>query len=126
MAQGVRNINFRLTGFANDGMYYTYPSRVRWERSVGGRRGFRELISAAAEISAQEDRSFGVYPDFDFLYIHNQAAFDGIVLKGNVARRVDNRYASRYTEAEETAKGRMYYRCTISAYCPAFSSGVNF
>ncbi len=104
--RGVSNINFRLTGFANDGMYYTYPTRLRWERVVGGKKGLRGLISAAGEISAQEGKNFQIFPEFDFLYIHNQALFDGITLKGNVSRRVDNRYASRRVEEEQLSAER--------------------
>ena len=35
--QNITNINFRLTGFANGGMKYTYPAKVRWDRLVAAR-----------------------------------------------------------------------------------------
>ena len=85
----ITNVSFKLTGFANDGMYYTYPVRVKWERCLGGKSGFRDLLDSSA------DKGFGVYPEFDFQYINNNTLFDGIGKFGNVSRMVDNRYASK-------------------------------
>ena len=89
----VININFKLTGFANGGMYFTYPSRVRWDKACGGSDGFEALVSYSKEVGG--NAHFGIYPDFDFMYINNHEAFDGITLKNNAARMVDNRYASK-------------------------------
>ncbi len=89
------NINFRLTGFANGGMYFTYPAKVKWERSVGGKRGFKDLLENAGDISDKAGYNFGIFPDFDFLFINNTALFDGINANGSAARMVDNRYASK-------------------------------
>ena len=91
------NINFKLTGFANGGMHFTYPAKLKWERSVGGKKGFKSLVAMAAEYNAKDGYTFGVYPDFDFLYISNTAAFDGIGLNRSASRLVDNRYASKQT-----------------------------
>ncbi len=93
---GVKNINFRLTGFANGGMSATYPVKVTWENSVGGADGAKELIEAASSVNASDKTAnFGLYPDFDFLYIHNEEMFDGISYLGTTAIMVDNRYASK-------------------------------
>ncbi|MBO7292906.1 MAG: hypothetical protein J6V07_03120 [Clostridia bacterium] len=86
---GITNVNFKLTGFANGGMSATYPAKLKWESAVGGKRGFSDLIAAA------DEKGFGVYPDFDFTYISNEATFDGVSLKGLGARTVDNRYCSK-------------------------------
>ena len=86
---GITNINFKLTGFANGGLDATYPAKLKWENAVGGKRGFRELIDLAKE------KGFGVYPEFEFSYISNQASFDGVSLKELGARTVDNRYCSK-------------------------------
>ncbi len=93
----ILNVNFKLTGFANGGMHFTYPAKLKWERSVGGKRGFTSLVEAAAKYNENAQYNFGVYPDFDFLYINNTAAFDGIGLNRSAARLVDNRYASKQT-----------------------------
>jgi len=90
----IKNVNFRLTGFTNGGMHYTYPAKVNWESSVGGKSGFNDLLSVAAAESAKDGQTFGIYPDFDFVYINNTSAFDGISNKIS-ACMVDNRYASK-------------------------------
>ncbi len=93
---GVKNINFRLTGFANGGMSATYPAKVSWQSSLGGNDGLKDLLDNADDIKAKNDGSnLGIFPDFDFLYIHNTALFDGVSYRGTAAVMVDNRYASK-------------------------------
>lgn len=86
---GISNVQFKLTGFANGGMYYTYPNRLKWMNEVGGDSGFASLLDEA------KSKGFGVYPDFDFMYVTNRELFDGIDLKYAAARTIDNRYSSR-------------------------------
>ena len=95
--ENIKNINFKLTGFANGGMHSTYPAKLKWEKSVGGKKGFETLVANAASISAAADSHFGIYPDFDFMYINNTASFDGVGRRGTAACMVDNRYASKQT-----------------------------
>ena len=57
---GVNNINFKLTGYANGGMYATVPSDVKWEKAVGGASGLRELLKKAEEVNATEDKHLGL------------------------------------------------------------------
>ena len=91
----ILNVNFKLTGFSNGGMHFTYPAKLKWERSVGGKKGFAALVDTADSYNKNAQYNFGIYPDFDFLYISNTAAFDGIGLNKSAARLVDNRYASQ-------------------------------
>ena len=93
--QNVKNVNFRLTGFANDGMYYTYPNRASWQTVLGGDRAFQNLVNESKRISKIDGQTLGVYPEFDFLYITNTAFGDGIDQSSVGARMVDNRYASK-------------------------------
>ena len=95
--QNIKNINFRLTGFTNGGMSSTYPAKVKWESSVGGKKGFSSLVNKADKINALNDgvSNFSVYPDFDFMYINETSAFDGVSKNKNAAKMVDNRYASK-------------------------------
>ena len=93
--EDIKNINFRLTGFANGGMNFTYPVRAKWEKVCGRKSGFYDLRDAANEASDAEGVNFGIFPEFDFMYIYNTKAGDGIKIKGNVSRMVDNRYASK-------------------------------
>ncbi|MBR2343307.1 MAG: hypothetical protein IKA64_03540, partial [Clostridia bacterium] len=90
----VTNVNFKLTGFANGGMYFTYPTKVRWEKACGGKKGFASLMSAASERTAGS-AAMGIYPDFDFAFISNTAMFDGISNKNTAVKMLDNRYASK-------------------------------
>ena len=93
--ENITNINFRLTGYANGGMKATYPTKVKWERACGGKSGFNDLIKKTEEISKDGDLNFAVYPEFDFVYINETAAFDGISNKKHASKMVDNRYASK-------------------------------
>ena len=86
---GITNINFKLTGFANGGMYSTYPAKLKWMKEVGGSDGFRHLLETA------RSEGFGVYPEFDFMYLSNQEMFDGVSLRDAGARTIDNRYSSK-------------------------------
>ena len=93
--KNIKNVNFRLTGFANGGMSFTYPAKVKFESSVGGKRGFRDLISYASTVNEMGNYNMGIYPDFDFQYIANTGAFDGISKNKDASRMVDNRFASK-------------------------------
>lgn len=89
----VKNINFKLTGFANGGMYSTMPYKLKWEKNVGGANGFKDLITKAEEVNAKTDGShLGLYPDFDFAYAQGDATFDGLNLKKDAVKTLDNRY----------------------------------
>lgn len=87
-ADGIKNINFKLTGYANGGMKSTVPYKLKWEKAVGGSDGFEELVADAKE------NNYGVYPDFDFAYINETGAFDGVSLKKHAVKSIDNRYTS--------------------------------
>ena len=92
--QNITNINFRLTGFANGGMHSTYPAKVKWEKACGGIKGIKALLEAAKE-STTDGANFGIFPEFDFAYVTNTAAFDGISDNKHFSLMMDNRYASK-------------------------------
>ena len=89
------NVNFKLTGFANGGLHYTYPTKVKWEKSLGGKKGIKQLLSTSNSVNESGEGHFGVYPEFDFMYINNTSLFDGVSPKKSAALMVDNRYASK-------------------------------
>ena len=62
-SRNVKNINFKMTGFANGGMYSTMPYNLKWEKNLGGSKGFEELIAKADEIIGTN----GIYRDKNFL-----------------------------------------------------------
>lgn len=92
--QNIKNINFKLTGFANGGLKSTYPVKLKWVKACGGKSGFKDLIEKAEEITASGEGTFNIYPDFDFMYINKTATFDGISVEDTAATLVDSRYAS--------------------------------
>ncbi len=47
-SQGVTNINFKLTGYANGGMYATIPYNLKWEKAVSKDVSMQELFNLAA------------------------------------------------------------------------------
>lgn len=90
-AQGITNINFKLTGFANGGMDSTVPYRLKWVDVVGGKSGFEDLIDYA------KGTGMTVYPEFDFVYITAMDTLDGVSLKKHAVKTIDSRYTSKRT-----------------------------
>lgn len=87
-AAGITNVDFKLTGYANGGMYPTVPIKLKWEKAAGGADGYDTLLAYAAE------KGFGVYPDFDFAYVNNHKNFDGLKFDRDIVKTIDNRYSS--------------------------------
>ena len=92
--KGVKNINFKMTGFANGGMYATIPSSLKWEKAVGGAKGFRELLEKFAAVNESGDANVQLYPDFDFAYMQVDELFDSFMLSKDAVKTIDNRYTS--------------------------------
>ena len=113
-AQGMKNINFKLTGYANGGMQYTMPGNLKFEKAVGGKQGFQELLDKAAEVNKQENSNLGVFPDFDFAYMSNSKLFDGHSAYKHNAQTIDGRYASKRVYSATQQKYDNYYDMVIS------------
>ena len=115
-AAGVNNINFILTGYNKGGLSEpTYPNRIKWEDSVGGKEGFEDLMTYAKE------QGVGIFPDFDFVFYANDSAGDGLSLKKHAVKTIDNRYTSKrvYNSTKQTYMS--YYELAISpAYYHVF------
>ncbi len=111
----VKNINFKMTGFANGGMYATMPSSLKWEKKLGGKDGFQALADEANRINALADGShLGLYPDFNFAYIEQNTLFDGVNLKEDAIKTIDNRYTMfrSYNAAQQSFTS--FYQLAIS------------
>lgn len=114
-SQEMTNINFKLTGFANGGMKYTVPGKLKFEKAVGGNDGFQELLDAAAKINQDDpDANFGIFPDFDFVYNINSEIFDGYSSYKHTAQTIDGRYASKKAYSATQQKYVNYYEMAIS------------
>ncbi len=105
------NLNFKLTGYANGGMYSTVPGNLNWEAAVGGASGFRDLVDYSKE------EGFDVFPDFDFVYINMTDVLDGVNLKTDAVKTIDNRYTGRreYSATLQTYQG--YFGLAIAPSC---------
>lgn len=93
---GIKNINFRLTGYTNGGMVSTMPYKVKFEKNIGGNAGYADFLEYA------EENDIGVYPDFDFMYSHKNKAFDGYTSRKDAVKTIDDRYTRKRTYSSST------------------------
>mgnify|MGYP000013531203 CR=1 FL=1 len=105
---GISNVNFKLSGYANGGMYSDVPYKLKWERSVGGKSGFKDLVKYA------EEKGFGIYPDFDFVYTKMGDGGNAVKLKKNASRTIDNRYTTKRTYSATQQTLVSYYQMVLS------------
>ena len=115
-AEGVDNINFILTGYNKGGITApTYPNKIDWEKSVGGKEGFEELMAYAKE------EGVGIFPDFDYAFYANNNLTDGVNLKKHAVKTIDNRYTSKRVYSATKQSQMSYYELAISpAYFEVF------
>ncbi|MBE6701977.1 MAG: hypothetical protein E7585_00990 [Ruminococcaceae bacterium] len=106
--EGVTNVNFKLTGYANGGMYSEMPYKLKWEKSVGGKSGFEELTAYAAE------KGFSLYPDFDFVYTTQSDGGSKVNMKKNAARTIENRYTAKRTHTATRVSLVSYYQMVMA------------
>ena len=86
---GITNVIYRLTGYTNGGMWFTYPTKVKFERKAGGNSGYEDFMDYA------ESKGISVYPDFDFMYVQKTSVTDGISFRTDAVKTIDNRYTQR-------------------------------
>ena len=119
-AQGMKNINFKLTGYANGGMKSTVPAKLKFEDAVGGNKGFQELLDEAAKITASDEASnLGIFPDFDIAYSALDEMFDTYSSSKHAAKTIDDRYANKREYSATQQKYINYYNIVVS---PAYFS----
>ncbi len=115
--QGVDHINFKLTGFANGGMYATMPYGLKWEKAIEeGDYTMQDLFTDAAAIT---DGNLGLFPDFDFSYVMMIDMFDGFSMRKHAVRTIDDRYSYKREWIPTQQKYAGYYQMAIS---PAYFS----
>ena len=107
---GIDNVNFKLTGYYNGGMYSSVPYKLEFEKSAGGKKGFEELIADAKE------RGYGVYVDFNFVYANSREskAFDGLNKDKDLVKAIDDRFTSK-----------QYYSVTRQSYTSYFELAIS-
>ena len=120
-AKGMKNINFKLTGYANGGMWYTIPGNLKFEQAVGGDEGFQALLDKANKVNKNEDENYGIFPDFDFAYVKDTNIFSGYSAYSHNAKTIDDRYASRKEWSATQQKYVNYFEMVVSpAYFAEF------
>lgn len=92
LERGISNVKFKLTGFYNGGMNGKYPTKLKLLKAVGGKKGFNNLLSY---IETQEENGAEVFLNVDFVNSYQSSYGNGFSLKKNVARAMDNRYATK-------------------------------
>ena len=112
--QNIKNINFKLTGFANGGLDATYPAKLKWVKACGGASDFEDLVAEAKTISAADGYNFSLYPEFDFMFVNRTATLDGISEKDSIALMVDNRYASKQIYNSVVQEFERFYTLVVS------------
>jgi len=114
-SQGIKNVNFKLTGYTKEGMFYVVPTKVKFEKAVGGKKGFQELLDYANRVnSSDENSNMGIYPDFDIAYQIADDLFNGYSKFKHAAKTIDDRYASRREYSATQQKYVNYYDLIIS------------
>ena len=88
-AANINNINFKLTGFTNGGMVPTVPTKVDFEKVLGGDDGFTKFLDYAAKEGVE------VYPEFDFAYMQDTEWFDGFKYDRDAVKTIDDRYITK-------------------------------
>ncbi len=87
---GITNVNFILEGFANGNMTSPYyPSYLKWNKTVGGKKGFEELLTYA------KTNSIGLYPEFDFATVSWVKTFSGFSYRKHAAQTMSGRYTTK-------------------------------
>ncbi len=88
-AAGISNIGMKLTGYVNGGLYSTVPTKVNFEKCIGGNDGYAKFLKTAKE------KGVAVYPEFDFAYMSATEAFDGFKYSRDAIKTIDNRYITK-------------------------------
>lgn len=86
---GIKNQKFILSGFANGTIEFAqYPTFVKWNKSVGGKKGLSKLISYAGE------NGIDVFPNFDFANV-TSAVGSSFSYKKHAAQTMGGRYVTK-------------------------------
>ena len=93
---GIDNIRARLIGFTKNGMFPLAPSAVKFEKVVGGNKGYVDMVSYCDSVtSLTEGTSLKIYPDFDFANLYYDQLFDGVSSYYDTVKTIDDRYAGK-------------------------------
>lgn len=84
--QGISNVNMKLSGWVNGGMFSTVPCKIDIEKVLGGEEGFKALLEHAKTTGAT------IFPELEFSLVHEIDTFDGFDMD-DLAMTIDDREA---------------------------------
>lgn len=87
---GVKGINVRYRGWANNGLFNTAFGSLRPLNELGGWNGYRELQQYAA------DNNIALYPECELVLVYKDKAFDGFMELLDVTRQLSRSNAKYY------------------------------
>ena len=116
---GISNVKFRLMGYYNEGYYGYYPTRIKWMKEVGGKKGFKSLMNYVSE---HEEEGFGVFTDVDLLYKTYIYKAGSISNKKYLARSMDRSYVwkSTYSTISRSITSAAGYLVSVSKLSELF------
>ncbi len=86
---GIKNVNFKLTGYYNGGMNPSVPNKIKFEKAAGADDGFSDLVADS------KAKGYLVFPEFDISYAAKDKLFDGFSYKNDACKTIDNRYTHK-------------------------------
>ncbi len=88
---GIDNSSYILKGFYNGGLASTYPTKIKWQKVLGGEKGLNALLADS------EMNNYDVSLDVDFSYSHGSKWFSGYSSSKHATKTIDDRYTTRRT-----------------------------
>ena len=87
---GFENVNYKLSGFINDGIRSTMLTKVRFIRELGGASGFKKMLKSVADTSAN------IYLDGSVQTQYRTGLFKGFFKYRDAARFVSDELCELY------------------------------
>lgn len=86
----VENIKLKYIGWGNGGISSTNPSNIKFERVLGGKKGWNDLVKYAS------DKKIEIFPDVDFSYVSENKIFDDFIPNNDAIRRLNNKFGGAF------------------------------
>jgi len=87
---GWKDVQVKITGWFNRSYEHTVPSKISLIGDLGGKKNFKNLVSAAGQ------NGYDLYPEADFMFMRDLNPFDGFSLYRDVSRYVSRSRVEKY------------------------------
>ncbi len=124
--EGITNVNFIMTGYTKGGMTDArVPYKLKWEKAASDEMKFEDLVAKA------KADGFGLFPDFDFVFVTQDRMFDGLSLRKHAVKTIDDRYTSKreysatkhtYVSNFELALSSAYFSHFYEKFIPKYQA----